>query len=34
MKRTWTTPGAGNVPGSLQWYQLLFGEAATAPVHD
>ncbi len=34
MKRTWTILGVGDVPGSLQWYQLLFGQEATPPAHD
>ena len=34
MKRTWTILGVGDVPGSLLWYQLLFGQAATPPAHD
>ena len=34
MKRTWTIIGVGDVPGSLKWYQALFGQAATLPAHD
>jgi len=34
MKRTWTIIGVGDVPGSLKWYQALFGQAATLPSHD
>ena len=34
MKRTWTIIGVRDVPGSLGWYQSLFGQPATAPVHD
>ena len=34
MKRTWTILGVGDVPGSVQWYQLLFDQAATPPAHD
>jgi catechol 2,3-dioxygenase-like lactoylglutathione lyase family enzyme len=34
MKRTWTILGVGDVPGSLQWYQLLFGQAPIPPAHD
>src|ERR1700721_2521582 len=34
MKRTWTIIGVGDVPGSLKWYQALFGQPATLPVHD
>ncbi len=29
MKRTWTIIGVGDVPGSLKWYQALFGQPAT-----
>jgi hypothetical protein len=34
VKRTWTIIGVGDVPGSLKWYQALFGQAATLPAHD
>ena len=34
MKRTWTIIGVSDVPGSLQWYQLLFGHAPIPPAHD
>jgi hypothetical protein len=34
MKRTWTIIGVGDVPGSLKWYQALFGQSATLPAHD
>jgi catechol 2,3-dioxygenase-like lactoylglutathione lyase family enzyme len=34
MKRTWTIIGVDDVPGSLKWYQALFGQAATLPAHD
>ena len=34
MKRTWTIIGVGDVPGSLKWYQALFGQLATLPAHD
>jgi catechol 2,3-dioxygenase-like lactoylglutathione lyase family enzyme len=34
MKRTWTIIGVGNVPGSLKWYQTLFGQSATPPAHN
>jgi len=34
MKRTWTIIGVGDVPGSLKWYQSLFGQPATPPAHD
>jgi catechol 2,3-dioxygenase-like lactoylglutathione lyase family enzyme len=33
MKRTWTIIGVGDVPGSLNWYQALFGQAAAPPAH-
>jgi len=29
MKRTRTIIGVGDVPGSLKWYQALFGQPAT-----
>jgi catechol 2,3-dioxygenase-like lactoylglutathione lyase family enzyme len=34
MKRTWTIIGVADVPGSVKWYQTLFGQPATAPAHD
>ena len=34
MKRTWTIIGVRDVPGSLKWYQSLFGQAETPPGHD
>jgi catechol 2,3-dioxygenase-like lactoylglutathione lyase family enzyme len=34
MKRTWTIIGVRDVPGSLRWYQALFGQPATLPAHD
>src|SRR6202789_3948431 len=34
MKRIWTIIGVGDVPGSLKWYQVLFGQPATLPAHD
>ena len=34
MKRTWTIIGVRDVPGSLKWYQALFGQPATPPAHD
>jgi len=34
MKRTWTIIGVGDVAGSLKWYQSLFGQPETPPVHD
>ena len=34
MIRTWTIIGVHNVAGSLNWYQSLFGQAATPPAHD
>jgi len=34
MKRTWTIIGVADVPGSVQWYQALFGHTPAAPAHD
>jgi hypothetical protein len=34
MKRMWTIIGVGDVPGSLKWYQALFGQPSTLPAHD
>jgi catechol 2,3-dioxygenase-like lactoylglutathione lyase family enzyme len=34
MKRTWTIIGVRDVPGSLKWYQSLFGQPHQAPAHD
>jgi len=34
MKRTWTILGVRDVRRSFQWYQALFGQAATLPAHD
>ncbi|PYQ63864.1 MAG: glyoxalase [Acidobacteria bacterium] len=34
MKRTWTIIGVRDVPGSLKWYQSLFGQPETPPEHD
>jgi catechol 2,3-dioxygenase-like lactoylglutathione lyase family enzyme len=34
MKRTWTIIGVRDVPASFQWYQALFGQPPTLPVHD
>ena len=34
MKRTWTIVGVSDVPGSVKWYQSLFGQAETPPEHD
>ena len=34
MKRTWTIIGVRDVPGSLKWYQALFGQPETPPAHD
>jgi catechol 2,3-dioxygenase-like lactoylglutathione lyase family enzyme len=34
MKRTWTIIGVSDVPGSLKWYQRLFGQAETPPAHE
>ena len=33
MKRTWTIIAVGDVPGSLKWYQALFGQPAIPPAH-
>jgi catechol 2,3-dioxygenase-like lactoylglutathione lyase family enzyme len=33
MKRIWTIIGVGDVPGSVAWYQRLFGQPETAPAH-
>ena len=33
MKRTWTIIGVGDVPGSVKWYQALFGQPETPPAH-
>src|SRR4029450_152296 len=33
MKRTWTIIGVSDVPRSFKWYQSLFGQPATSPVH-
>jgi catechol 2,3-dioxygenase-like lactoylglutathione lyase family enzyme len=34
MKRTWTIIGVRDVPGSVKWYQSLFGQPANPPAHD
>jgi catechol 2,3-dioxygenase-like lactoylglutathione lyase family enzyme len=34
MKRTWTIIGVRDVPASFKWYQSLFGQPETPPVHD
>ena len=34
MKRTWTIIGVRDVTVSLKWYQSLFGQPETTPVHD
>ncbi|HTS22486.1 MAG TPA: VOC family protein [Casimicrobiaceae bacterium] len=34
MKRTWTIIAVGDVAASLRWYQSLFGQPQTPPVHD
>src|SRR5262245_10510373 len=34
MKRTWTIIGVRDVPGSLRWYQALFGRPETPPADD
>jgi len=31
--RTWTIIGVRDVPGSLKWYQSLFGQPPTPPAH-
>jgi hypothetical protein len=33
VKRTWTIIGVGDVAGSFQWYQALFGQPPTPPGH-
>jgi catechol 2,3-dioxygenase-like lactoylglutathione lyase family enzyme len=33
MKRTWTIIGVGDVARSFKWYQRLFGQPETAPIH-
>ena len=33
MKRTWTIIGVRDVPGSVRWYQSLFGQPETPPAH-
>ena len=34
MKRIWTIIAVRDVPASVKWYQALFGQAETPPVHD
>jgi len=34
MKRIWTIIGVNDVRASFMWYQSLFGQPQTAPVHD
>ena len=34
MKRTWTIIAVADVARSFAWYQSLFGQPASAPVHD
>jgi catechol 2,3-dioxygenase-like lactoylglutathione lyase family enzyme len=34
MKRTWTIIGVADVASSFRWYQSLFGQPGTQPVHD
>jgi catechol 2,3-dioxygenase-like lactoylglutathione lyase family enzyme len=34
MKRIWTIIAVRDVPASVKWYQALFGQAGTPPVHD
>jgi catechol 2,3-dioxygenase-like lactoylglutathione lyase family enzyme len=33
VKRTWTIIGVTDVPSSFTWYQSLFGQPETRPVH-
>jgi catechol 2,3-dioxygenase-like lactoylglutathione lyase family enzyme len=33
MKRTWPIIGVRDVPTSLEWYQVLFGQPASPPAH-
>jgi catechol 2,3-dioxygenase-like lactoylglutathione lyase family enzyme len=33
MKRIWTIIGVRDVPASFKWYQSLFGQTETHPVH-
>jgi catechol 2,3-dioxygenase-like lactoylglutathione lyase family enzyme len=33
VKRTWTIIGVRDVPGSVRWYQSLFGQPHSAPAH-
>ncbi len=33
MKRLWTILGVNDVTSSFRWYQTLFGQPETAPVH-
>ena len=33
MKRIWTIIGVRDVPASFRWYQSLFGQTETPPVH-
>lgn len=34
MKRTWVIIGVRDVPGSLSWYQAVFGRPKAPPHHD
>lgn len=34
MKHTWTIIGVRDVPGSMNWYQSLFGQPVAPPAHD
>src|SRR5438132_13699147 len=34
MKRMWTIIGVSDVPVSFKWYQSLFGQPETPPVHE
>jgi len=33
MKRIWTIIGVSDVPSRFKWYQSLFGQPETQPVH-
>jgi catechol 2,3-dioxygenase-like lactoylglutathione lyase family enzyme len=34
VKRIWTIIGVGDVAGSCEWYQSLFGQPESRPAHD
>jgi catechol 2,3-dioxygenase-like lactoylglutathione lyase family enzyme len=34
MKRTWTIIGVNDVAAGITWYQTMFGQPHTPPVHD